>query len=269
MVYIPGPGAKNNSDAIKKSNIKQPHEEKVEVEKPSLEKESKKKTKKKKEKSIKPKINHEQSLKTKTGSSHAFFIYLLIAISVFFSAAAFLKMYDTEKAIQTRLDAMSAKYNSWYQEIKEKSDETYEMLKPNGWLNQAVLSANLIEDYIVGVDDIINIAQEADFANVAFCRIFISGNSPVWISVEGNSKTLFGKNISPGLSDEHFYYYKQPKVTIEGQTIIVPKNFKITSGNYENTYILFFNFGTTKLVKMNARSINDVPSSFNIWLPTS
>jgi hypothetical protein len=89
----------------------------------------------------------------------------------------------------------------------------------------------------------------------------------VWISVEGNSKTIFGKNISPGLSDEQFFYYKQPKVTIEDKTIIVPKNFKITSGNFENTYILFFNFGTTKLVKMNARSINNVPSAFDIWLP--
>lgn len=269
MVYIPGPGAKNNSDSIKKSNIKQQLEEEVELEKPSIEKGKKKKPKKRKEKSINPKIKSEQVFKARKGSQHAFLIYLIIAVSVFFSAAAFLKMYDTEKAIQTRLDAMSSKYNAWYQEIKEKSDETYEMLKPNGWLNQAVLSANLIEDYIVGVDDIITIAQKADFSDVAFCRIFISGNSPVWISVEGNSKILFGKNISPGLSDEQFFYYKQPKVTIEGQTIIIPKNFKITSGNYENTYILFFNFGTTKLVKMNARSINNVPSAFNIWLPAS
>ncbi|MFW6248145.1 MAG: hypothetical protein ACOC4J_00055 [Bacteroidota bacterium] len=176
-------------------------------------------------------------------------------------------MYETEKSVQSRLDAMSQKYNSWYQEIKETSDETYEMLKPNGWLNQTVLSANLIEDYIVGVDDIINVAQKGDFSDVAFCRVFVSGNSPIWVSVEGNSKTLFGKNISPGLSDEQFYYYKEPKVSIEDKTIIVPKNFKITSGNYENTYLLFFNFGTTKLVKMDARTISNVPSAFDIWLP--
>src|SRR6056297_3297085 len=265
MVYIPGPGAKNNSESNKKKSLPQITE--PEKKPNQTEAEKKKKQKIPKEKAIKHKRQNEPSKHLSRRPRHAFFFYLLIIISVFFSVAAFLKMYQTQKAMQLRLDAMSLKYNNWYQEIKERTDETYEMLKPNGWLNQAVLSAALIEDYIVGVDDIINIAQESDFSDVAFCRVFISGNSPVWISVEGNSKTLFGKNISPGLSDEQFYYYKEPKVTIEGKTIVIPKNFKITSGNYDNTYLLFFNFGTTKLVKMNARSINNVPSAFNIWLP--
>ncbi|MDN5358959.1 MAG: hypothetical protein PWQ84_22 [Thermotogaceae bacterium] len=267
MVYIPGPGAKNNLESIKKSNVKKANEKEAEKESIPIQKTEAKSQKKQKEKTIKPDKKIEKSKKPKKVIHNAFFLYLLMGISVFFSIAAFLKMYDTEKLMRNRLDAMSSKYNSWYQEIQQKSDETYEMLKPNGWLNQVLLSANLIEDYIIGVDDIINIAQEGNFSNVGFCRLFISGNSPVWISVEGNSKTIFGKNISPGLSDEQFFYYKQPKVTIEDKTIIVPKNFKITSGNFENTYILFFNFGTTKLVKMNARSINNVPSAFDIWLP--
>lgn len=267
MVYIPGPGAKNNLESIKKSNVKNSNEKEVETESVLIQKPEDKSPKKQKEKTIKPNKKSEKPKKSKQRIHNAFFLYLLMAITVFFSIAAFLKMYDAEKVMRNRLDAMSSKYNSWYQEIKQKSNETYETLKPNGWLNQALLSANLIEDYIIGVDDIINIAQESDFSNVGFCRLFISGNSPVWISVEGNSKTLVGKNISPGLSEEQFFYYKQPKVTIEDKTIIVPKNFKITSGNYENTYILFFNFGTTKLVKMNARSINTVPSTFDIWLP--
>lgn len=266
MVYIPGPGAKNNSETIKKSSVKKTHEELMEEE-ALPEKKEKKPKNKIKENTINPNIKREKVIKSKKRHSYNFSIYLIIALSVFFSLASFWKMYDSEKAMHERLDAMSAKYNTWYQEIKQKSDETYEMLKPNGWLNQAILSANLVEDYIIGVDDIINIAQKDDFSNLAYCRIFISGNSPVWISVEGNSKTLFGKNISPGLSNEQFYYYKQPNVIIEDKTIIIPKNFKLTSGNYENTYLLFFNFGTTKLVKMNSRTINNVTSAFDIWLP--
>ncbi len=265
MVYIPGPGAKNNSESIKKSSISKNNDVKGEpIQTVETEKQKKKESK---EKTRTPKITIEKQKKPKKRIQNPFFVYMLVLIAVFFSIAAFLKMYETEKSVQSRLDAMSQKYNSWYQEIKETSDETYEMLKPNGWLNQTVLSANLIEDYIVGVDDIINVAQKGDFSDVAFCRVFVSGNSPIWVSVEGNSKTLFGKNISPGLSDEQFYYYKEPKVSIEDKTIIVPKNFKITSGNYENTYLLFFNFGTTKLVKMDARTISNVPSAFDIWLP--
>lgn len=261
MVYIPGPGSKNSPESIKKNTIEKNNEEVIKEPK------KKKKLKKNKEKPIKSTERIEKPKRTSKTLNNNFFLYLCVGIAVFFSIGAFVKMYDTERAMNTRLDAMSAKYNSWYQEIKQKSDETYEMLKPNGWLNQAVLSANLVNDYIIGIEDIINITQKEDFSNLAFCRIFISGNSPVWVSVEGNSKTLFGKNISPGLSNEQFYYYKQPKVQIEGTTYIVPRDFKITSGNYENTYILFFNFGTTKLVKMNARSINNVPAAYGIWLP--
>jgi len=252
MVYIPGPGMKNSPETIKKNKVEKKPE--TVAEEPKREKKRKKTVKVKRE-------------KTNKTSNKQFLLYLFIAISVFFSIAAFFKMYETEKAMRLRLDEMSAKYNAWYQEIKQKSEETYEILKPNGWLNQAVLSSSLIDNYIVGIDDIINVAQKGDFSDVAYCRIFVSGKSPVWISVEGNSKTFFGKNISPGLSDELFYYYKQPKVQIEGTTFIVPRNFKLTTGNYENTYLLFFNFGTTKLVKMNARSINNVPAAFDIWLP--
>ncbi len=261
MVYIPGPGSKNNPESIKKNTNEKNNEGILKEPKET------KKNKRIKEKPLKTTEKIKKPKRTIKTLKNTYFLYLCIVIAVFFSVGAFVKMYDTERSMHTRLDAMSAKYNSWYQEIKQKSDETYEMLKPNGWLNQAVLSANLINDYIIGIEDIVNISQKSDFSNLAFCRIFISGNSPVWVSVEGNSKTLFGKSISPGLSDEQFYYYKQPKVEIEGKTIIIPRNFKITSGNYENTYILFFNFGTTKLVKMNARSINNVPAAYGIWLP--
>jgi len=262
MVYIPGPGTKNTPETIKKPIVEKNVEETAPI------KEEKKKRLSRKER-IKTSSEMNTSKIKKTKNTNLFFLYLCIIIAVFFSVAAFLKMYSNEKAMSARLDAMSAKYNSWYQQIKQQSDETYNMLKPNGWFNQAVISAHLIEDYLIGIDDIINISQQGDFKNLAYCRLFISGSSPVWISIEGNSKTLFAKNIAPGLSDEQFYYYKEPKVIIEDKTIIVPKNFKITSGNYEDTYILFFNFGTTKMVKMNARSISNVPSAFNIWLPAN
>ncbi|HPE40860.1 MAG TPA: hypothetical protein PLI77_07235 [Bacteroidales bacterium] len=262
MVYIPGPGAKNTPESIKKPIIEKNDEQTVPM------KEEKKKRRPRKER-IKISSEMDMPRSKKTKNTHSFFLYLCLIIAVFFSVAAFLKMYSNEKATNSRLDAMSAKYNSWYQDIKQQSEETYNMLKPNGWFNQAVISAHLIEDYLIGIDDIINISQLGDFKNLGYCRLFISGNSPVWISIEGNSKTLFGKNVSPGLSEEQFYYYKEPKVILEDKTIIVPRNFKITSGNYEDTYILFFNFGSTKMVKMNARSINNVPGAFNIWLPAN
>lgn len=263
MVYIPGPGSKNGPDSIKKSKIdNEKSEETKEIRAPRV---KKKKEKKKKT----PLVSTDNSTITvqRTRVKIPFVVYLLVFLAVFFSVAAFLKMLETEKAISERLDLMSSKYNNWYQEIKKQSDQTNELLKPNGWLNQSVLSSNLIKDYIIGIDDIINIAQKNDFSDLAFCRIFVSGNSPVWISIEGNSKTLFAKNISPGLSKETFYYYKQPKIVIDDKTIIIPKDFKITSGNFENTYILFFNFGATKMAKMNAQKISNVPASFSIWLP--
>lgn len=264
MVYIPGPGSKNSPDSIKKSKIEKEKEtqEVKQIKEPRV---KKKKEKKKKT----PLVNGDNSTvrRQRTAVKIPFVVYLLVFLAVFFSVAAFFKTLETQKAVNERLDLMSSKYNNWYQEIKKQSDQTGELLKPNGWLNQTILSSNLIKDYIVGIEDIINIAQKNDFSNLAFCRVFISGNSPVWISIEGNSKTLFAKNISPGLSTETFYYYKQPKVVIDDKTIIIPRDFKITSGNFENTYILFFNFGSTKLVKMNAQKISNVPASFSIWLP--
>jgi hypothetical protein len=261
MVYIPGPGSGSTMDRDKTEKKK-----------------VKKETIKKREKITK--ISHSginKETPDSTDKTHVtgekkrttFLPYFLTIIAIVFAFMAYYKMIETENSVTKRMDAMSAKYNGWYQEIKQKSEENSDLLKPNGLINKTLISSNLMNEYIVGIDDILNASQEKDFSKVAFARLFISGSSPVYISIEGNSKTLFAKNMNPGLSDERFYYYKQPQILIEDKTIIIPRNFKITSGNYENTYLLFFNFGDTKLARMDKQKISNVPSQYSIWLPTN
>ncbi|HOO32037.1 MAG TPA: hypothetical protein PK466_03245 [Thermotogota bacterium] len=289
MVYIPGPGSGNNTNQerqekkkiriekpVKREKIIHSVDEKRErpVEHPA-ETENRPSTSSmkmdgRKEKRALPSTKEKtpfkgDGVKTRTG----FLPYFLMIIAVVIALMAFFRMIETENAVTDRMNAMSAKYNEWYQEIKQQTEENSELLKPNGVINKTLIASNLMNEYIVGIDDIINARQENDFSKVAFARLFISGSNPVYISVEGNSKVLFAKNINPGLSEERFYYYKQPQTMIEDKTIVIPRNFKITSGNYENTYLLFFNFGDTKLVKMDAQKISNVISKYNIWLPAN
>lgn len=302
MVYIPGPGTGNTQ---RRENREKTDKKKIKIEKPGK-REKKLVSKSERPERIveKPiqesKISHstdhtspfhtetkivkdreekkqrfKKQNETKTiryekkrdGSN--FIPYFLTVIAIIFAVMAFYKMIETENNVTKRMDTMSAKYNTWYQEIKQQSSENSELLKPNGLINKTLIASSLMNEYIVGIDDVINASQEKDFSKVAFARIFISGSSPVYISIEGNSKVLFAGNMHPGLSDERFYYYKQPQTLIEGKTIVVPRNFKINSGNYENTYILFFNFGDTKLAKMDTQKISNVTSKYNIWLPAN
>jgi len=273
MIYIPGSGSSQKKEPVKSSHRKDEKRQENSKEKGksgTTPRESNakapKKTKKSKREPIQKKAppGHTHS---KGSRGFSFILILLVLIAVFFSVAAFLKMQETEKQLSSRLDEISGKYNTWYQEIKNKTEENYRLLQPNSWLNKAVIASNMIEEYIIGVDEIIAIAQERNFSKVAFFKVFISGNSPVWFNVKSDEKNYFAENISPGLGSQEFYYYKKPEIEIEGKTVVIPKNFRITSGNYENTYLLFFNFGTTKLVKLDSQQITNVIGKFDIWLP--
>jgi len=267
MIYIPGSGSSQKKEPAKNSH--RTGDKRQESNKETSKKESSPRDNKPKKTKREPiQKNASSSKKTTNGSrGFSFILILLVLIAVFFSVASFLKTQQIEEALSSRLDEISGKYNTWYQEIKNKTEENYRLLQPNSWLNKAVIASNMIEEYIIGVDEIIAIAQERNFSKVAFFKVFISGNSPVWFNVKSGDRNNFAENLSPGLSSQEFYYYKKPEIDIEGKTIIIPKNFTITSGNYENTYLLFFNFGTTKLVQMDSQKIANVIGKFDIWLP--
>jgi len=269
MAYIPGPSDKNTN---KRESRELKKTDKPVSKENSTENQSTPFRRKKKETEI-PKPKKEKVIREKPekapykGISNPVLMTLVI-LSVFLTLFSFYKMFEISESTSKRLDAMSDKYNRNYTEIKKMAEENKKLLEPDGIIDKFITAANLIEDYSVGIDQIIDIAQSSSFKNVGFMRVFVSGSEPVWVSITGsNGRKYFAENLNPGISEQSFYYYKKPSIEIKDIDYPITSNFEITSGNYDRTYLLFFNFGSTKIVKMEKQTMSNPLKTFDIWLP--
>ncbi len=270
MAYIPGPSDKNSVKKIKE--IKSLEKETAAENSSEFQEIPKRRKKNKADLPAADFVPAEKKERIKRDkkvirSGNPVLVTLLL-ISLFFSFFSFYKIFDMSESTRKRLDLMSEKYNGNYSELKKQIEENKKLLEPDGIIDKFITAANLVEDYSVGIDQIIDTAQSASFKNVGFMKIFISGSEPVWVSIKGSDgKTYFAENVNPGLSKQSFYYYKSPSIQIEDIDYSISSNFEITSGNFDRTYLMFFNFGSTKLVKMDKQKIANPAKVYDIWLP--
>ncbi len=288
MAYIPGPGVKdkkvaasveNELEVIEEKPLKRYHEERARLRK----KESAIKEKPAKERKtdepkaqepnvLEPKIRAPKAVSSEkrfpSNRSFRFVWIFLFFVALTFSIFNYIKLHEFRNSYTIQLDALKLKSEERFQTLNKMILEDRAYLGPNGIIDKYMIVSSNIESQIIGLHDMMALTESRTFDKVGFMRLFISGSKPVWISVESsNGKVVFQKTLSPGLSQEMIYYFKKPVQSIQDITFEVTQNFKINSGNYESTYLVFFSFGTTKIVRMDSKTISNPVQKYSIWLP--
>ena len=295
MAYIPGPGAKEKKPAtsvesvpvsIEEKPLKRYYEERARLRK--KEKSSRKTPLKEGETSETPvpepktripatresdgpkraTITGTKRLVTKQPPTFVWTFLFFVALA--FSIFSYMKLHEFRNTYATQLDALKQKSEERFQTLNKMIMEDRAYLGPNGIIDKYLVVSNNIDSQIIGLNDMIALSESRAFDKVGFVRFFISGSKPVWVSVESSSgKVVFQNTLSPGLSREMIYYFKKPAQAIQNITFEVTQNFKVSSGNYENTYLVFFSFGTTKIVRMDSKTISNPVQKYNIWIPST
>lgn len=277
MAYMPGPSdRKRQKPEIHRPSSEEQHHhterqpEQIEEAKPVRREDPLKAEPKKPEKpepTQRPQRNR-QARKRKT--SPGFFVLFLITgttLAILFGLVSFYQVRRLSHELARTQNVLTARITEETNAFKATIQDHNRFLGPNGIIDQYLLAHNLIERKLVDIEDIFLAADSRDFSKVGFFRILITGSRPVWIQIDDQGRRPLSKQLFPGLSKEMMYYYKDPQVHLEGTTISLSRRFDITSGNYENTYLVFFNFGSVKVVQLSAQKVNDVISRYSIWLP--
>lgn len=293
MAYIPGPGAKDKkmvapveSDPaiIEEKPLKRYYEERARLrkkerpvkEKPINEEKISKSTiqesrmQESKLKETQGRSYGTESRKNRPSSKNAtsFVWIFLFLVALTFSIFNYMKLHEFRNTYATQLDALKLKSEERFQTLNKMILDDRAYLGPNGIIDKYLVASNNIDSQLIGLHDLLALTESRTFDKVGFLRFFISGSKPVWISVESsNGKVVFQNTLSPGLSQEMIYYFKKPVQSIQDITYEVTQNFRINSGNYESTYLVFFSFGTTKIVRMDSKTISNPVQKYNIWLP--
>lgn len=274
MAYIPTPGNKPREipKEVAKEISRQQSSSAVETAKQPIAKEPiPKEAIRKKEvskKDFREKSARTEGLSFQKHGARTFLLVFLFFVMLVFAVFNYIKLNEFKSTFSVQLDALKIKSEERYQSLNTMILEDRSYLGPNGIMDKYIAASNLIDSQLIGVQDILALSESASFDKVGFMRFFINGSKPVWVSVKSsNGKIMFTKTLSPGLSKEMIYYFKKPAQTIADITIEVTQNFEVNTGNFENTYLIFFSFGVTKIVRMDSKTVSNPIQKFSIWLP--
>jgi hypothetical protein len=276
MAYIPGPGIKEKktpiqptdreSEAIPEKPLKRYYEEHYRQKK-RPKKEARKETEQPRIK--KPILKPEKETQGfRPKSSFGFLWFFLFLVTLVFSIFNYMKLHEFKNYYTSQVDALKIKSEEQYKTLNKMILDDRAYLGPNGIIDKYLVVSNNIDSQIIGIQDIIALSESRSFDKVGFMRFFISGSKPVWVSIKSSTgKIVFQDTLSPGLSQEMIYYFKKPTQAIQDITIEVTQNFEVNTGNFESTYLVFFSFGVTKIVRMDSKTISNPVQKYNIWLP--
>lgn len=154
-------------------------------------------------------------------------------------------------------------------DFKAKLASVERLLGSGGTLEQYIVAKNFLSNTTIDLEAIITEAQKA--SDRPYFRVFVTGTKDIWVGIKKastDSGYFFQKNFKPGLSQEKFYYFKNPEVETK-YTIMVGKDAYLRTGAPESVYLIFFGFDSGKLVRMPSVEITNLSKDLNLYIPGS
>ncbi|MGC9320889.1 MAG: hypothetical protein ACP5FY_01385 [Kosmotogaceae bacterium] len=175
--------------------------------------------------------------------------------------------------MRAELVQMRRQYDEELQAIKDdfkaKLMSVERLLGSSGTLEQYIIAKNYLSNTAVDLEAIITEVQNAK--DRPYFRIFVTGTKDIWVGMKKastDSTYFFQKNFAPGLSQEKFYYFKNPEIETK-YTLMVGKDAYVRTGAPESVYLIFFGFDSGKLARMPAVEVTNITSAFNLYIPGS
>ncbi|PNE23110.1 hypothetical protein V511_04395 [Mesotoga sp. Brook.08.YT.4.2.5.1] len=207
----------------------------------------------------------------RTSPALAIGLFLIMAaiIGFIFSLIAINKVGQMEAELTQMRKQYDQELLSIEDDFKAKLASVERLLGSGGTLEQYIVAKNFLSNTTVDLEAIITEAQKA--SDRPYFRVFVTGTKDIWVGIKKastDSGYFFQKNFKPGLSQEKFYYFKNPEVETK-YTIMVGKDAYLRAGAPESVYLIFFGFDSGKLVRMPSVEITNLSKDLNLYIPGS
>lgn len=197
------------------------------------------------------------------------FLIMAAIIGFIFSLIAINKVGQMEAELTQMRKQYDQELLSIEDDFKAKLASVERLLGSGGTLEQYIVAKNFLSNTTVDLEAIITEAQKA--SDRPYFRVFVTGTKDIWVGIKKastDSGYFFQKNFKPGLSQEKFYYFKNPEVETK-YTIMVGKDAYLRTGAPESVYLIFFGFDSGKLVRMPSVEITNLSKDLNLYIPGS
>ncbi|MDD3460839.1 MULTISPECIES: hypothetical protein [unclassified Mesotoga] len=207
----------------------------------------------------------------RTSPALAIGLFLIMAaiIGFIFSLIAINKVGQMEAELTQMRKQYDQELLSIEDDFKAKLASVERLLGSGGTLEQYIVAKNFLSNTTIDLEAIITEAQKA--SDRPYFRVFVTGTKDIWVGIKKastDSGYFFQKNFKPGLSQEKFYYFKNPEVETK-YTIMVGKDAYLRTGAPESVYLIFFGFDSGKLVRMPSVEITNLSKDLNLYIPGS
>jgi len=207
----------------------------------------------------------------RTSPALAIGLFLIMAaiIGFIFSLIAINKVGQMEAELTQMRKQYDQELLSIEDDFKAKLASVERLLGSGGTLEQYIVAKNFLSNTTVDLEAIITEAQKA--SDRSYFWVFVTGTKDIWVGIKKastDSGYFFQKNFKPGLSQEKFYYFKNPEVETK-YTIMVGKDAYLRTGAPESVYLIFFGFDSGKLVRMPSVEITNLSKDLNLYIPGS
>ncbi|HPI17024.1 MAG TPA: hypothetical protein PLA66_07730 [Mesotoga sp.] len=170
------------------------------------------------------------------------------------------EMTELKNSYERQIEKMEADFQTKLASIER-------LLGGGGTLEKYIVAKNFLSNTSVDLDAILTEMQHQ--SDRPYFRVFVTGTKEVWIGMKKSSSDsayYFQKNFKPGLSQEKFYYLKNPEIETK-YTIMLNKDAYIRTGVPESVYLIFFGFDSGKLSRMPGVEIANLKDAFNLYIP--
>lgn len=193
-------------------------------------------------------------------------IFVAVLISLIFSSYNLLVLDSLKDELARTQNVLTNKINNLNSKIDESIKDVERFLGPQGIIDKYIVASKIILNEKNDIAKILTEIQSDE--KTGYFRIFISGHEKVWVGIKSPSSQtyVYQKEFPPGLSDEKFYFFKEPQVETNF-TIKIPKEISIKTGDPIRTYVLLNYLGSYKVVPINQRNIDYFFKSINLKIP--
>ncbi len=194
-------------------------------------------------------------------------LIIMSVVAFVFSLAAIQRSAEVARRFASLENRMLRSFQETTSELTSQVESLRSLLVAGGILEQHIVAREFLQNAQRDLDIILTELQ--DSSDRPYFRVFVTGNRDVWIGFKrraADGTYTFQKNFSPGLSDEKFFYFKEPLVETN-YTIMLSREAYIRTASPENVYLIFSGFDSGKLVVMPSVEVSNIGQRFNLYIP--
>jgi len=192
-------------------------------------------------------------------------LIIISIIALLLALGTEIRMTIFKKNTESQINRLSAELNERVNSLEKELEKMNTYFQPNGLVEKYIVSNKFLKNQMEDLDRILTYFQGSN--DSGYIQLYITGHEDVWVSFRDSNHYIFQGNISPGLNENKFFFFKEPEIETS-YTFKVPYNGSFKAGDPSRVFFLIKETGQSRLLKHPDIAIDNLSEDLNLYIPT-